>query len=126
MTQEEADFVNGRTEKKEIEVKHPDTHYRTKEIEKRINDKFNLIYGEYNEQKRPDESKYEDKNFNLELFSKKNAEWKQFCWKICKTQKLVAPNLFAFQNKVARDQGKPEPVTVEIKQGEIEPNVEKI
>lgn len=100
-----------------------DQHYKKVELEKRINDKFKEVLGAYNSEKRPDESKYEDKNFNLELFAKNNGEWKQFCYKICRTQKLVSPNIFAFQNRVAKDQGKAEPVTVEIKQGEKEPNI---
>ena len=99
---------------------HPDTHYRTKELERRINDKFNEIYGAYNSGKTGDE------NSDLELFAKKNVEWKQFCYRISRTQKLVTPNVFAFQNKVAKDQGKPEPVTVEIKEGEKKLDEKKI
>lgn len=111
-----------RTEKDELKnaKTHPDTHYRAKEIEKRINEKFNTVYGEYTDGKTGDEKS------DSELFAKKNIEWKQFCYKIYRTQKLHTPNVFAFQNKVAKDQGKSENVTVEISEGEKEPNVEKL
>lgn len=81
-------------QKKYINHIHPDTHYKKQELDKQINERFDKILGEYDKELTGNE------NADLELFARKNGEWKQFCYKISLRQRLTRPNVFAFQNKI--------------------------
>lgn len=77
-----------------VTKKHLDTVYREKELTRRIEQKFNELYGQYNTMLVGDESKDD------ETFKNINTEWKLYCYKMSRLQKLIRVNPFAFQSKI--------------------------